>query len=129
MTTTKCNSQILYPVILVVYFGALPQSEERGINQHVLSHQSVSSVTQSCPTLYDPMDCSMPGLLVHHQLPEVTQTLSHQAFKTLKKAILSTSSFHSILLNMSIPFHFFSYLMQFQASISKHPPFGGPRRT
>ena len=33
-----------------------------------------SSVTQSCPTLCDPMDCSMPGLSVHHQLPEFTQT-------------------------------------------------------
>ena len=28
-----------------------------------------SSVTQQCPTLWDPMDCSMPGLPVHHQLP------------------------------------------------------------
>ena len=33
----------------------------------------VSSVTQSCPTLCDPMNCSMPGLPVHHQLPEFTQ--------------------------------------------------------
>ena len=32
-----------------------------------------SSVTQSCPTLWDPMDCSMPGLPVQHQLPEHTQ--------------------------------------------------------
>ena len=32
------------------------------------------SVTQSCPTLCDPMDCSMPGLPVYHQLPESTQT-------------------------------------------------------
>ena len=31
-----------------------------------------SSVTQSCPTLCDPMDCSTPGLPVHHQLPEST---------------------------------------------------------
>ena len=29
-----------------------------------------SSVTQSCPTLCDPMNCSTPGLPVHHQLPE-----------------------------------------------------------
>ena len=29
-----------------------------------------SSVAQSCPTLCDPMNCSMPGLPVHHQLPE-----------------------------------------------------------
>ena len=34
-----------------------------------------SSVTQSCPTLCDPMNCSMPGFPVHHQLPEFTQTL------------------------------------------------------
>ena len=65
------------------------------------------SVDQSCPTLCDPMDCSMPALPAHHQLPEVTQTLSHQAFKNLKRAILSISSFHSILLNMSISLHFF----------------------
>ena len=38
----------------------------------------LSSVTQSCPTLCDPMDCSTPGLPVHHQLPEFTQTHVHQ---------------------------------------------------
>ena len=36
-----------------------------------------SSVTQLCLTLCDPMDCSMPGLPVHHQLPELTQTHVH----------------------------------------------------
>jgi len=36
-----------------------------------------SSVAQSCPTLCDPMDCSMPGFPVCHQLLEVTQTLVH----------------------------------------------------
>ena len=35
-----------------------------------------SSVVQSCLTLCDPMDWSLPGLPVHHQLPEFTQTLS-----------------------------------------------------
>ena len=35
------------------------------------------SVTQSCLTLCDPMDCSMPGLPVHHQLLEFTQTHVH----------------------------------------------------
>ena len=40
-------------------------------------HQSVSSVTQSCPTLCNAMDCSMPCLPVHHQLPESTQTHVH----------------------------------------------------
>ena len=36
-----------------------------------------NSVTQSCLTLCDPMDCSTPGLPVHHQLPEFTQTHVH----------------------------------------------------
>ena len=37
-----------------------------------------SSVTQLCPTLCDPMNRSTPGLPVHHQLPEFTQTHVHQ---------------------------------------------------
>ena len=36
-----------------------------------------SSVAQSSPTLCDPINCSMPGLPVHHQLPEFTQTHVH----------------------------------------------------
>ena len=36
-----------------------------------------SSVSQSCPTLCDPMNHSMPGLPVHHQLLESTQTHVH----------------------------------------------------
>ena len=37
-----------------------------------------SSVAQSCPTLCDPMNRSTPGLPVHNQLPEFTQTQVHQ---------------------------------------------------
>ena len=37
-----------------------------------------SSVSQSCPTLCDPMDCSMPGFPVYHQLLELAQTHVHQ---------------------------------------------------
>ena len=37
-----------------------------------------SSVTQSCPTLCDPMNCSTLGLPVHHQLLEFTQTHVHR---------------------------------------------------
>ena len=43
----------------------------------MLSVQS-GSVAQLCPTLCDPMDCSTPGLPVHHQLPEFTQTHVHR---------------------------------------------------
>ena len=38
----------------------------------------ISSVAQSCRTLFDPMDCSMSGFPVHHQLLELVQTHVHQ---------------------------------------------------
>ena len=41
-------------------------------------NSQVRSVAQSCPTLCNPMNCSMPGLPVHHQLPEFTQTHVHR---------------------------------------------------
>ena len=51
----------------------------KGLHQLLKSSvQSVSSVTQSCPTLCDPMNGSTPGLPVHHQLPESTQTHVHR---------------------------------------------------
>ena len=43
-----------------------------------MSVSQCSSVAQSCPTLCDPMNCSTPGLPVHHQLPEFTQTYVHR---------------------------------------------------
>ena len=43
-----------------------------------------SSVAQSCPTLCDPMNCSMPGLPVHHQLPESTQTHVHRVVDAIQ---------------------------------------------
>ena len=43
-----------------------------------LSHSVFSSVTQSCPTLCDHMNCSTPGFPVYHQLLEFTQTHVHR---------------------------------------------------
>ena len=43
-----------------------------------------SSVTQSCPTLCDPMNLSMPGLPVHHHLPEFTQTHVHRVSNAIQ---------------------------------------------
>ena len=60
-------------------------------------------VTQSCLTLCNPVDCSMPGSPVHHQLPEFVQTHVHR----VSEAILTTSS--SIVL-------FSSCLQSFPAS-------------
>ena len=44
----------------------------------LVSSFQFSSVTQSCPTLCNPMNHSTPGLPVHHQLPEFTQTHVHR---------------------------------------------------
>ena len=50
--------------------------EQRNYNESCDPVQ-ISSVAQSCPTLCDPMNRSMLGLPVHHQLPEFTQTHVH----------------------------------------------------
>ena len=49
-----------------------------------ISSVQFSSVTQSCPTLRNPMNHSTPGLPVHHQLPEFTQTRVHQFGDTIQ---------------------------------------------
>ena len=59
-----------------------PSSIEHALETLETSHKGLSSVqfssvAQSCLTLCDPMDCSTPGLPVHHQLPEFTQTHVH----------------------------------------------------
>ena len=52
-----------------------------------------SSVAQSCPTLCSPMNCSTPGLPVHHQFPEFTQTRVHQVSDAIQPSHpLSSSS-------------------------------------
>ena len=66
------------------------------------SLQSVSSVTQSCLTLCNAMDCSMSGFPIHHQHPEPAQTPVHRvgdAIKTshpLSSLLLLPSIFPSI---------------------------------
>ena len=63
-----------------------------------------SSVAQSCLTICDPMDCSTPGLPVHHQLPEFTQTHVHWVADAIQQS-------HPV-----IPFS--SHLQSFPASES-----------
>jgi len=58
-----------------------PQSNIQVFRNLIILHQSVqsvSSVTQLCPTLCDLMNHSMPGLPVHHQIQEFTQTHVHR---------------------------------------------------
>ena len=49
----------------------------RVIHVKYISDQ-IRSVAQSCPSLCNPMNCSTPGLPVHHQLPEFTETHIHR---------------------------------------------------
>ena len=46
-----------------------------------------SSVAQSCPNLYDPMNRSMPGLPVHHKFPEFTQTHAHRVSDAIQQSL------------------------------------------
>ena len=55
-------------LVILIIFQAFPS----------FSSVQFSSVTQSCTTLCDPMNRSTPGLPVHHQLPEFTQTHVHR---------------------------------------------------
>ena len=52
----------------------------------------LSSVAQSCLTLCDPMDCSTPGLPVHHQLQEFTQTHVHRVGDAIQPSVIPFSS-------------------------------------
>ena len=52
-----------------------------------------SSVAQSCPTLCDPMNRSTPGLPVHHQLLELTQTHVHRVSDAIQPSHLLSESF------------------------------------
>ena len=72
------NNFFLTCLIKQVYWQQI-QSLFVLLRKSLFSFTSVkfSLVTQSCPTLCHPMDCSMPGLPAHHQLPKFTQTHVH----------------------------------------------------
>ena len=55
-----------------------PFREGLSVKCQMLYSDQIRSITQSCPTLRDPMNCSIPGLPVHHQLLEFTQTHVHR---------------------------------------------------
>ena len=65
------------------------------------------SLTQSCLTLCDPMDCSTPGFLVHHQLPELTQTPVHWVsdviHQTISSSVITFSCLQSFPASGSLP--------------------------
>ena len=60
-----------------LFHSVLSSTANFNLKNFIMVSQSVSSVAQACLTLCDPMNCSTPGLLVHHQLLESTQTHVH----------------------------------------------------
>ena len=87
-----------------------------------ISSIQFSSVAQSCPILCNPMDCSMPGLPVHHQLPEFTQIHVHRVSDAIQLShlLLSPSprafhlSQHQGLFKQVIPLHQVAKVLEFQ---------------
>ena len=80
-----------------------------------------SSVTQSCLTLCNPMDCSIPGLPVHHQLPGFTQTHVHcigdanQPFHPLSSSTPTLNPFqHQGLFKWVSSLHQVAKVLEFQ---------------
>ena len=75
------------------------ESKNRLLGIGIIKVQSVSSVAQSCPTLCDPMNCSTPGLPVHHQLPSLLKLMSIESVMASSHLILC----HPLLLLPPIP--------------------------
>ena len=74
LTTLSCLKNPLY----LICSWHLFLRESGQLISYPLQSVQFSSVTQSCLTLFDPMNCSTSGLPVHHQLPEFTQTHVHR---------------------------------------------------
>ena len=75
LVTSAVSSLIKQTIKL--FFYASPQLLSLRFDSVLSASVQFSSVTQSCPTLCDSVNCSMPGLPVHHQLPEFTQIHVH----------------------------------------------------
>ena len=61
-----------------------PRAHDHSKQSRVSASVQFSLVAQLCLTLCNPMDCSMPGFPVHHQLPELAQTHVHRVSDTIQ---------------------------------------------
>ena len=103
LNTGSCSHQALQPCPS----SHMPVPCHTGLLDHT---RQFSSVTQSCLTLCNPMDCNTPGFPVHHQLPELTQTHVYQVDEAIQPShpLLSPSplifnlSQHQVFSNESV---------------------------
>ena len=78
-----------------------------------------SLVAQSCPTLYNPMDCSISGFPIHHQFPELAQTHVHWVSDAIQPS-------HPMLSHSSPAFNLSQHQGLFQCVSSSHQVARGP---
>ena len=103
----------------------IPLGCPRAPAEKLMKMESTSSVAQSCPTLCNPMDCSTPGLPVHHQLPELTQNHVHWVSDTIQPSHpLSSPSLPAFNLSqhqglMESTMKHKSWLLHFYLAVSK----------
>ena len=101
-------------------------------HRYALSSVEFSSVAQSCPTLCDPMNCSTPGLPVHHQLLEFTRTHVHPVSDAIQSSHPLSSpsppapnpSQHQSLFQWVNPSHEVAKVLEFQLqhhSLQRNP--------
>jgi len=76
--TTTQNLWDTVKAVLRGRFIAVQSYLKKQDKSQINNLDQIRSVAQSCPTLFDPMNHSTPGLPVHHQLPEFTQTHVHR---------------------------------------------------
>ena len=78
LSTSVENCTKLY--LSIPTLGNIHQAYPSSFSEHyqVFLLVQFSSIAQLCPILCDPMDCSMPGFPVHHQLPKLAQTHVHR---------------------------------------------------
>ena len=101
MKSIHCQLFVLFSFVFCVFIKYIWRSFLNVVNISVtIKITWFSSVAQSCPTLCDPMNCSMSGFSVHHQLSEFTQTHVHWVSDVIQSPHpLSPSSPHTLSLS------------------------------
>ena len=97
-TGTACSSFLIWAetkwVRQLIMYGTIISSINMGLTNQQGLVGAFSSVTESCLTVCDPMSRSTPGLPVHHQLLELTQTYAHRVSDAIQAShpLSSTSA-------------------------------------